>query len=157
MKKFENRAPITNHLTPSTEHRPLARQKSTTQLWAEASANYHTGKDEMEKLCCRLSEELIHFDRRKELELKQVLIEYAESRGNIYETMQSKWFGIKLMLNCDINPDIRGIDFNNVRQTKRRRNNTFRELKEGVAGLMNRQNSKSHECLSRLRSQSTHL
>ena len=93
-------------------------EKSITQLWAEASANYQMAKEQLERLCTRLSDELVAFDRRKEMEIKQVLIEYAESQGDVYKTMQSKWFGIKLMLNCDINPDIRGITITNPNQTK---------------------------------------
>jgi len=84
--------------------------KSITQLWAEASSNSRTAKNELEDMCRDLSEELVSFDMRKEHEMKQIFIEYAESRYDVFETMQSKWFGVKLMLKSDISPDVRSID-----------------------------------------------
>ncbi|XP_066926800.1 putative leucine-rich repeat-containing protein DDB_G0290503 isoform X2 [Clytia hemisphaerica] len=86
--------------------------KDITHLWAEASSNCRTAKDELERMCRHLSEELKEFDYRKEQELKQVFIEYAESRFDVFEKMQSKWFGVKLMLDTDIVPSLRAIDFN---------------------------------------------
>ncbi|XP_057293460.1 sorting nexin-30-like isoform X4 [Hydractinia symbiolongicarpus] len=85
--------------------------KDITQLWAEASSNCRTAKDELEYMCRQLSEELSEFDIRKEQELKQIFIEYAESRCDVFEKMQSKWFGVKLMLNTDIVPGMRAVDF----------------------------------------------
>lgn len=85
--------------------------KDITQLWTEASSNCRTAKEELEYMCRQLSEELSEFDIRKEQELKQIFIEYAESRCDVFEKMQSKWFGVKLMLNTDIVPDMRAVDF----------------------------------------------
>jgi hypothetical protein len=39
-------------------------------------------------MCRHLSEELQEFDYRKEQELKQVFIEYAESRFDVFEKVQ---------------------------------------------------------------------
>lgn len=120
-------------------------------------------------MCRHLSSELHDFDIRKEQELKQVLIEYAESRFDVFEKvglllrfyilnqfrqvenlyvvcisgaskfleqyllekncspwknfkksvsfhslqMQSKWFGVKLILESEIVPSLRAIDFTN--------------------------------------------
>ena len=51
----------------------------------QASSNCRTAKDELERMCRHLSEELKEFDYRKEQELKQVFIEYAESRFDVFE------------------------------------------------------------------------
>jgi len=82
-----------------------------THKWAEASSNCRTAKEELERMCRDLSDELSVFDIRKEQELKQIFLEYAQSRCDTFEKLQSKWFGVKLMMQMDIVSDVRAIDF----------------------------------------------
>lgn len=55
----------------------------------QASSNCRTAKDELERMCRHLSDELKEFDYRKEQELKQVFIEYAESRFDVFEKVSN--------------------------------------------------------------------
>lgn len=54
----------------------------------KASQNCRRAKEELEHMCLNLSEELSLFDIRKEQELKQIFIEYAQSRCDIFEKVR---------------------------------------------------------------------
>ncbi|KAJ7391905.1 hypothetical protein OS493_016201 [Desmophyllum pertusum] len=64
-----------------------------TQKWAEANSKCADAKTNLEYLCNDLSPELAHFDWRKEIELREILIEYSALRSEHFEKVQSKWFG----------------------------------------------------------------
>ncbi|XP_065666619.1 uncharacterized protein LOC101234408 isoform X9 [Hydra vulgaris] len=85
-----------------------------TQSWAEASSNCHTAHEELERICRNLSTELSEFDLRKEQELKEVFIEYADSRVDVFQKLQSKWFGIRLVLDTEIVRSQRAFDTSDV-------------------------------------------
>ena len=59
----------------------------------------------------KLSHELVCFDKRKELELKQIFIEYAETRFDVFESFQSKWLSVRETLNSDIDSETRAMDY----------------------------------------------
>ncbi|PFX33212.1 Sorting nexin-7 [Stylophora pistillata] len=82
---------------------------SQTQKWAEANSNCADAKTNLEFLCKDLSSELAHFDWRKEVELREILIEYSELRSEHFEKVQSKWFGVKLMVEAPIAAEVRAI------------------------------------------------
>ena len=86
-------------------------EKSIAKLWGEASSNSRTAKVELEEMGKKLSHELHSFDKRKEFELKQIFMEYAETQFDMFEAIQSKWSAVKMTLNSDINVETRGIDY----------------------------------------------
>lgn len=69
---------------------------------AEAKAN-------LEMMCQDLSNELDHFDLRKERELREILMEYSALRSEHFEKVQSKWFGVKFMVEAPISVDVRAV------------------------------------------------
>ncbi|XP_031568658.1 uncharacterized protein LOC116303273 isoform X2 [Actinia tenebrosa] len=83
--------------------------QSLTQRWAEANSNCAEAKAYLERLCQDLKFELSHFDLRKESELREVLIEYTTLKSEHFEKVQSKWFGVKFMVEAPISSDIRAI------------------------------------------------
>jgi len=63
----------------------------------------------LEHLCKELSSELAHFDWRKEVELREILIEYSALKSEHFEKVQSKWFGVKLMVEAPVAAEARAI------------------------------------------------
>lgn len=82
---------------------------SQTQKWAEANSNCAAVKTNLEHLCKDLSSELAHFDWRKEVELREILVEYSALRSEHFEKVQSKWFGVKLMVEAPVAAEVRAI------------------------------------------------
>lgn len=80
-----------------------------TQKWAVANSNCADAKTSLEFLCKDLSSELAHFDWRKEVELREILTEYSALRSEHFEKVQSKWFGVKLMVEAPIAAEMRAI------------------------------------------------
>ncbi|XP_020616424.1 uncharacterized protein LOC110054378 [Orbicella faveolata] len=80
-----------------------------TQKWAVANSNCADAKTSLEFLCKDLSSELAHFDWRKEVELREILTEYSALRSEHFEKVQSKWFGVKLMVEAPIAAEVRAI------------------------------------------------
>lgn len=80
-----------------------------TQKWAEANSNCADAKKNLEDLCKELSSELAHFDWRKEVELREILIEYSALKSEHFEKVQSKWFGVKLMVEAPVDAEVRAI------------------------------------------------
>ncbi|XP_073236126.1 uncharacterized protein [Porites lutea] len=93
--------------------KPLSEGESDTgnqtQKWAEANSNCADAKTKLEHLCKDLSPELAHFDWRKEVELREILIEYSALRSEHFEKVQSKWFGVKLMVDAPVPVEVRAI------------------------------------------------
>lgn len=58
---------------------------STSEKWAQASKYCADAKDYLEMMCHDLAEELSHFDLQKELEMKQVLVDYASAQKEKHE------------------------------------------------------------------------
>ncbi|KAK3751145.1 hypothetical protein QZH41_015475 [Actinostola sp. cb2023] len=83
--------------------------QSLTQRWAVANSNCAEAKAHLERLCLDLTHELSHFDLRKESELREVLIEYSTLKSEHFEKIQSKWFGVKFMVEAPISSDIRAV------------------------------------------------
>ena len=54
-------------------------------LCFQANSNYADAKTRLEFLCKDLSTELAHFDWRKEVELREILIEYSALRSEHFE------------------------------------------------------------------------
>ncbi|XP_065054075.1 uncharacterized protein LOC135682911 isoform X3 [Rhopilema esculentum] len=87
-----------------------SRKTSMTQKWAEASANCEASKTSLENICKHLSEELQNFDISKELDLKELLIDFADGNFQHYEKLQSKWYGVRIMLDAEISPNKRAFN-----------------------------------------------
>ncbi|KAL9968418.1 hypothetical protein ACROYT_G026794 [Oculina patagonica] len=94
---------------PSLEDNTDNNSCSETQKWAEANSNSADAKASLEFLCKDLSSELAHFDWRKEVELREILTEYSALRSEHFEKVQSKWFGVKLMVEAPIAAEVRAI------------------------------------------------
>ncbi len=62
---------------------------STSEKWAQASKYSADAKDYLEMMCHDLAEELSHFDLQKELELKQVLVDYASTQKEKHEKVRT--------------------------------------------------------------------
>ncbi|XP_067021615.1 uncharacterized protein [Acropora muricata] len=92
---------------PSLENESDA--SNQTQKWAEANSNCAEAKTKLEHLCKELSSELAHFDWRKEVELREILIEYSALKSEHFEKVQSKWFGVKLMVEAPVAAEARAI------------------------------------------------
>ncbi|XP_047136508.1 sorting nexin-30 isoform X2 [Hydra vulgaris] len=103
-----------NESTNNEEGTNNQKELKRTQSWAEASSNCHTAHEELERICRNLSTELSEFDLRKEQELKEVFIEYADSRVDVFQKLQSKWFGIRLVLDTEIVRSQRAFDTTDV-------------------------------------------
>ncbi|KXJ07046.1 hypothetical protein AC249_AIPGENE7382, partial [Exaiptasia diaphana] len=74
-----------------------------------ANSNCAEAKSYLEQLCQDLTSELSHFDLRKESELRDVLIEYSTLKSEHFEKVQSKWFGVKFMVEAPISSDVRAV------------------------------------------------
>ena len=55
-------------------------EDSISEKWAQASSNCSDAKEYLEMMCKDLSEELALFDLQKEVELKRVFMDFAESQ-----------------------------------------------------------------------------
>ncbi|XP_032222861.1 sorting nexin-30 isoform X4 [Nematostella vectensis] len=88
---------------------PTGSGETLTQRWAKANSNSAQAKETLERTCQDLAFELSHFDLRKEMELREVLIEYSSLRSEHYEKVQSKWFGVKFMVEAQIAADVRAV------------------------------------------------
>ena len=86
-------------------------EQSISNYRIEVSCNRQNAQKELKKLGDTLSDELINFDIQKERELKQLLSEYAESKIDILQSHQTKWLAIKVLLDTDIDPQTRAIDY----------------------------------------------
>jgi hypothetical protein len=73
-----------NSSTSTADLRKAGQTASVGTLrWAEANASYANAKDRLDMMCKGLADELLQFDLRKELELKQVLLEFADIKLEI--------------------------------------------------------------------------
>ncbi|CAB3977578.1 NADH dehydrogenase [ubiquinone] iron-sulfur 7, mitochondrial, partial [Paramuricea clavata] len=66
-------------------------KESSTDLttrWAEANSNLHAAKAHLEMMYENLSNELYHFDYQKELELREIFIEYTTLKFEQYEKVK---------------------------------------------------------------------
>ena len=59
--------------------------QSSVLLLLKANSNCADAKTKLEHLCKDLSPELAHFDWRKEVELREILIEYSALRSEHFE------------------------------------------------------------------------
>lgn len=87
-----------------------SQKTALSQKWAEASASCESAKASLENICKHLSEELHMFDVMKECDLKDILVEFANGQFQYYEKLQSKWHGVRIMLDTDLSPNKRGYD-----------------------------------------------
>ena len=72
-------SPLTPHPPPFTSHP------------SQASKYCADAKDYLEMMCRDLSGELSHFDLQKEMELKQILMEYASRQLERHEKVRELW------------------------------------------------------------------
>ncbi|XP_028393564.1 sorting nexin-7-like isoform X2 [Dendronephthya gigantea] len=82
-----------------------------TTRWAEANSNYLAAKAHLEMMYKNLSDELYHFDYQKELELREIFIEYTTLKFEHYEKVKSKWEAAIVMTETMLSRDNRAIVF----------------------------------------------
>jgi hypothetical protein len=86
-------------------------EDSISEKWAQASSNCSDAKEYLEMMCKDLSEELALFDLQKEVELKRVFMDFAESQLDKNEKLQGKWFAMQCLLDNPIKSTPRAIQF----------------------------------------------
>lgn len=87
-------------------------QSSLSKRWAEANSNCHAAKAHLEMMYENLSQELDHFDYQKEIELREIFIEYTTLKEEHYEKVKSKWYAATVMAETKILRENRAIVFN---------------------------------------------
>lgn len=78
---------VTSHVT--TDETSSNEDPSSSEKWALASKYCADAKDYLEMMCRDLSSELNQFDLQKELELKQILMEYAARQLERHEKVST--------------------------------------------------------------------
>lgn len=102
---------VTNRMSAHVNSDNLTLENSCSEKLALASKYCTDAKDYLEMMCQGLSAELSQFDLQKELELKQVFIEYAARQLGRHEKCQGKWFAMKFILDVAVAPSNRAIEF----------------------------------------------
>jgi hypothetical protein len=104
---------VTSHMSShmTADEALLTEDATSSEKWALASKYCADAKDYLEMMCRDLSSELNQFDLQKELELKQILMDYAARQLERHEKCQGKWFAMKFLLDTVVTPDNRAVEF----------------------------------------------